>query len=476
MAKIHNPQDQDGILLINQTTFDGEVAERIAADETLQQNIVKEKERAEGAESGLSTRIDNEKQRAEGAEAGLQSKIEAEAAAREAADAAEVIARNNAISEAITLEVTARNNAISTAVAEEASLREAADNAEVTARNEAIRIAVVEEVTARNEAISTAVAAETSARNEAILNEIKRAEEAETSIMSCLNQVTGHNVWTSLTERPSTTVEATAFEVKGASNLSNIVGKKIKSIDIMVDNTVSTPHYLAIYEDNDGTKVFKGVSSGSVWTQGKTVKFIFETPLIVSGVYEAYIISDLSHAIKPTITTPPTKPDVVLKLYARANNDSNTAGNYRNINGTWNNGKYDFYITYHFEATRLDKIESAISTLEAKVDALPHHEDNRYKFVLANGAPEILPGQNGETFTGTAVLTLNKEDSLIVTASATYGSKQLEPQIDGNQLTLPFVIESTDTTGYIIVNALCDSSRFDNAQYVCYVIPVSFTA
>jgi hypothetical protein len=313
-----------------------------------------------------------------------------------------------------------------------------------------------------------------------LLNEIKRAEEAETSIMSCLNQVTGHNAWTSLTERPSTTVEATAFEVKGASNLSNIVGKKIKSIDIMVDNTVSTPHYLAIYEDNNGTKAFKGVSSGSVWAQGKTAKFIFETPLVVSDVYEAYIISDLSHAVKPTTTTPPTKPDVVLKMYARANNDGNTAGNYRNANGTWNNGKHDFYITYHFEATRLDEIESAISVLEAKdsaieakIDALPHHEDNRYKFMVSS---RNISGPAGDgSSSGTIVLTLNKEDAQIITANATYNSKQLEPQINGNELTLQFTVESTDSTGNIIINTICDSVNFDNAQYVCYVEPIDFT-
>lgn len=308
-----------------------------------------------------------------------------------------------------------------------------------------------------------------------LLNEINRAEEAETSIMSCLNQVTGHDTWASLTERPTTTVEATAFEVKGTSNLTSIVGKKIKSIDIMVDNTVSTPHYLAIYEDNNGTKVFKGVSSSSEWSQGKTAKFIFETPLTVNGVYEAYIISDLSHAVKPTTTTQPTKPDVVLKMYARANNEENAAGNYRNANGTWNNGKHDFYITYHFEATRLDEIESVISALEAKdsaieakIDALPHHEDNRYKFTVSN----YIQG-DGNT-SGTIVLALNNEDAQIITANATCNSKQFEPQINGNELTLQFMLESTDNGGNIIVNAVCDSSRFDNAQYVCYVMHIDF--
>ena len=86
MAKIHNPQDQDGILLINQTVFDGEVSARTEADTLLQSNIDAENARAEAAESTLQSNIDAEKERAMSAESALTTAIENEATRAQGAE------------------------------------------------------------------------------------------------------------------------------------------------------------------------------------------------------------------------------------------------------------------------------------------------------------------------------------------------------------------------------------------------------
>ena len=103
MAKIHNPQDQDGIFLINQETFSEEVSARSAADTLLQSNIdaeiqnritavENEKTRAEEAETALQTNINTEKERAITAESLLTTALQNEAAR---AQEAESILRNN---------------------------------------------------------------------------------------------------------------------------------------------------------------------------------------------------------------------------------------------------------------------------------------------------------------------------------------------------------------------------------------------
>lgn len=89
MAKIQNPQDQNGIGLINQTIFDGEVTARTEADISLQENIDKEiedrkaaieseKERAMNAESNLADALSDEVTRAQEAESALNDSLAAE--------------------------------------------------------------------------------------------------------------------------------------------------------------------------------------------------------------------------------------------------------------------------------------------------------------------------------------------------------------------------------------------------------------
>lgn len=91
--------------------------------------------------------------------AAITEAVNAETEARKTAIATEVEARNTAIGNAISTEVTNRNNAISAAIANEA-----------TARGTAITEAVNAEATARATAIADAVGAEATARGTAIAN------------------------------------------------------------------------------------------------------------------------------------------------------------------------------------------------------------------------------------------------------------------------------------------------------------------
>lgn len=342
--------------------------------------------------------------------------------------------------------------------------------------------------------------------NSAISDEVERAKTNEMSIMSCINQI-----YTSIENRPETTVEAAAFEVKGTANLTNVIGKKIKAIEINVDNTVSTPHYLVIYENSGSGKVFKGVSSASTWEQGGAATFIFESPVVVDDIYEAYIINDLSQAVKPTTSSAPPVPSVALKMYARRNDVANEAGNYRNLSNSWNNGKYDFYLTYHFEAGRLEAIGSALAetasktevtelearvnetisalatkeeiadfvteeTVDQKIAAVEHHKPifdlerniDRIIFDLsASSEPQsvTLTLSEGKIFAG-SVVSSNSAISAAISA--------INPGVD-TSLTINIGLQETpseSTDVFVIVDTICDSVEFNNAQHVAEVIPV----
>ena len=57
MAKIQNPQDQNGINLVNQETFSGEISRIDGVTTALKTAIKAETERATGAENGINTKI-----------------------------------------------------------------------------------------------------------------------------------------------------------------------------------------------------------------------------------------------------------------------------------------------------------------------------------------------------------------------------------------------------------------------------------
>ena len=759
MAKIHNPQDQDGIVLINQTVFDGEVSDRTQADTQLQTNIDNEVDARIQADTQLQTNIDSEVNNRTQADTELQTNIDNEVNTRIQADTqlqtnidnevGRATSEEEKLLAAIEAEETRAidkedklNTAIEAeetrAIAKETTLNEAIsaldlkvdginqtltnEDGSIRAEIETVEAAVNDEVEARtvgdaliNSAISKEVTRATGVETDLlaqITNEIERASANELSIMSCFNDISGHEIVTPLANRPSDIVEATALAVKGANNLNSIVGRKVKAIEFDVDNTVSTPHYIAIYKDNNGTKNFIAVSEATTWTNGSKAKFVFNTPFTLeNSPFEIFLVDNLNVVGKPTNRGDLPAPSNCLKIYSLLNEVNDDGGNYRRFNGNWNNDegrKRSYYITYHFDAARLDTLESSVknhkdddvkhitSEERASWNAKPSMESinakledyqlkseveessDRYKFIPDNNSSSInvdfadietngnfsggvttsvpgisgnigeqtarfnneiglsltnldgeivcsasialnmgspdefggMPGslneitygeystleeygitihpyfnnetgnfawtiseysgyeglrtdwmvsigdsenriqktisggqspstsytqatltipQNiykvdiingttvetytvGEAFSGTLctvngntltavaqgssgnnlhaelyaknnqpidktlVLNLNKDNAKVITANAAFNSKQLNPVINDGTVSIEATIESTDSSGYIILNTICDSTTYDNAQYVCHVVPVSITA
>ena len=78
MAKIHNPQDQNGVGLINQTVFDEEHALRVAEETRLDGAIKSETTRATGAENTITTILNAEVTRSSEEDVRLDSAIKTE--------------------------------------------------------------------------------------------------------------------------------------------------------------------------------------------------------------------------------------------------------------------------------------------------------------------------------------------------------------------------------------------------------------
>ena len=516
MAKIHNPQDQEGISLVNKTIFDTEVSRLDAAD-------IAETKRAEAAEAEIAANLAQEI-------LDRKQAVEDEARTRQNADETEynrAVERENEIDSNLTKEISdrvaaveteakSRNDAdieLQTAIQEEAGHRINAD----AVLNLAIETEGSERARVDGE-LRAAIESEQSARelndsdlDDKIIAETERATEAEIAIMSCVNVITGHSTHTTLTSRPATAVEVEAMEIKGTVGLSNVVGKKIKVIEFAVDNTVSTPHYLAIYKTSGSTKTFIAVSEPTIWSQGESAKFIFNTSFTIDGTIEMFLVDNLNKVIKPSTNNDLVSPASPLKIYVTSNN---SGGNYRRPGGgsyAWNNGKFDFYVTYHFEATRLDAIETTITTLatkeevaelemgvnetistlatkeeiaefvteevvDQKIAAAEHHKPifdlsrnvNKVTFDLsASSEPQIvtLTLSEGKVFAGQAV-----SSSQIISTSL----GAINPGVDST-LSVNIGLQETpaeSTTVFVIVDTICDSVDYDNAQHVAEVIPV----
>lgn len=86
-------------------------------------------------------------------------------------------------------------------------------------------------------------------------------------------------------------------------------------------------------------------------------------------------------------------------------------------------------------------------------------------------------GETDETLTDTIILTTD-DDIEIITANAVGDSFiTVSQEILNNTLTLTALINkpAMSTSTHIIVDSICDSAAYDNAQHVCHVIPVTIT-
>ena len=122
----------------------------------------------------------------------LTNALATETAERKAADAAEVEARNAAITDAVNVETEARKAAIATEVEARNTALTNAISTEVTNRNNAINAAIADEATARGTAITEAVNAEAAARATAITEAVGAEATARgTAIASAKTELEG---------------------------------------------------------------------------------------------------------------------------------------------------------------------------------------------------------------------------------------------------------------------------------------------
>lgn len=376
MAKIHNPQDQNGIDLINQTILDGEVADlidkiseeeqaRITADEELTKTIndeitrAKAEElrldtaingeivRAEKAESDLKIAINDEIARAKEAELSLDSKISSEIAneriERIAADTeldnsiktetanrekqygslkkeidTEVAERKNAILK----EVNDRDEAISTAITEE-----------VADRNEAISKAIEDEVADRNAAIAAeaakigtaiedAIAAEVTNRNAAIAEKVEeettRATAAESDLSAKINN--------SIIITQEVTGETSPINVRGFGDVIQTTGL-LSAVTLYCPSSQNTSYntWLKVFEKTDSGNVYRGISDSAL-THGanETLTYTFQTSDILLEATKTYffVFATDSQKASTSFAANNDSTDCCIKAVARAAGDT----------------------------------------------------------------------------------------------------------------------------------------------------------
>lgn len=523
MAKIHNPQDQKGVDLINQTTFDDEVSLREAADTLLQTNIDNEvtarqaavegeKTRAEAAEAVLTQSINTEKERAMNAElnltVALSDEITRASEAEElltsnlAAEAARAAAKESELNQAISDEITRASGA------------EAAIESSLTTLNEKVDTHV-ETLEAADAEMLTKIAEERDTRilSDSLLN--NSIEDTKDRVAT----LEGKAEYTTLTQQPSSTVRWTALEFKEDHGISNFINKRIKSIAFKVSNSVTTPHFLGVYDTRTaGTKKLVGISQGTIW-DGDKAEFVFKEAIIIPGKFELFL---LSQVVDGDHTSDLPAPNVYLESYV-----TDGTQNYRIPAGTWASGaKRSFYVTFNFVVDRLGTLETEVTshkadtvqhitaeersnwnakasaesvsnletvigglatkeeiadfvteeTVDQKIANVEHHKPifdfsrNVDKVIFdlsASSEPQIvtLTLSEGKVFAGQAV-----SSSQIISTSL----GAINPGVDST-LSVNIGLQETpaeSTVVFVIVDTICDSINYDNTQHVAEIIPV----
>lgn len=562
MAKIHNPQNQEGINLVNEEIFNEQVA-------SLNNAITKEIADREAA-------------------------ITAEAAAREAA---------------ITVEATARANAD----AKETTAREAAITAEAAARQKAITAE-----TAAREAAITAENTRATKAEEALLTKITeetgRAEGVENSIKATIGEVPSDKTIAQMIEdevisraNGDKTLNDLVENISGQIDIvENTLNNAIDEVKTLVNTNTQNLNALSAEIDEETTNRENAVTSllgsiGAEITRAENAEQnIADNTHLYNGKFGNWDIpSDRrDKATCNYFRLVPTKTGYIksLKLRCRpdgavkpqadktfiqiAREDGTDIDNGRSINACEHvlnaESLYEFdkecllekgsmyrfkfigeesgsiieaCITTTktaangataeelfggnivgsigavgcqaiFEIVLLNKVQ-ADSEKVALIDNLPTYADvnsailialndypttesidtklenyqlkseveessDRYKFIPGDNSSAINVNfadiETNGNFSGnqsvnkTIVLNLNKDNSKVITANATFNTKQLNPVINDGTVSIEVTIESTDSSGYIILNTICDSTAYDNAQYVCHVVPVSITA
>ena len=208
--------------------------------------------------------------------------------------------------------------------------------------------------------------------NTLVTDEISRATSAENELSATIEgiderllNIEGKDEFTSLEQQPTTTSQWTALEFKDNSHwVSNVSNKRITSISFKVANTVSTPHYLGVYDTRTaGSKILVATSRGTTWETNGNAIFKFSEPIIIPGKFELFLLNE---PISGNHSSDLPAPDVFVESYTVEGTQ-----NYRLPVGTWaNSAKRAFYVTFNFVTDRLGTLENEVSS--HTVDTVKH--------------------------------------------------------------------------------------------------------
>lgn len=253
MAKIHKPQDQNGIDLINQTVFDNEHVLRVAEEARIEGKLDTEIERSTNKDNDLDEKINNEINRATTNESVISVILNDEIERSTNKDNELDVKINTEINRATTSE-----NNITTAL-----------NVEITRSTE-----------------------EDTRLNSAIEAEASRATDVENDIIETLSSFAGENIVTETETLNSSERELIVGQIEQKFESSNtfpvsvrgfgeIIQKtgQLKSIKIYCPSSSNTTQsvWLKVFEKTNNGNIFVGISDNSdTHGQNETLLYTFE--------------------------------------------------------------------------------------------------------------------------------------------------------------------------------------------------------
>ena len=368
--------------------------------------------------------------------------------------------------------------------------------------------------------------------NTLIADETSRATTAEEvlsatieSVDERLSNIEGKAEFTTLEQQPTTTSQWTALEFKDNSHwVSNVSNKRITSISFKVANTVSTPHYLGVYDTRTaGSKILVATSTGTTWEANGNATFTFAEPIIIPGKFEIFLLNE---PISGNHTADLPAPNVFVESYVTEGTQ-----NYRIPEGNWaSNAKKAFYVTFNFVTDRLGTLEAGVEA--HKADTVKHITAEERSAWNAKATVENVSDLESRINTTVQTLATKAEiadfvteevvDQKIATAEHHKPIFDLERNVDkvvfdiatstelqvvnlvlsegkifagnvvvsnpvisaalgvinpgvDNMLNVNIGLQETPTSSmnlYIIIDTICDDDACSNAQHVAEVIPV----
>lgn len=493
MAKIHNPQDQDGIFLINQETFSEEVSARSAADTLIQSNIdaeiqnritavENEKTRAKEAETTLQTNINTEKERAITAESSLTTALQNEAAR---AQEAESTLRNDLSADIINL-----SNNLNDSIKEVQTLAENNGNRLnlLHTNIESLGATISEETTNREAAITT-LAGNLEA-------ETNRAKNAEQNILdSTLIYDGAFGNWETPSNRRD---KATCYYFKLIPTKTGY----LKSLKILCrpDGTVAPANvktYIKVTKEDENDILGQSINA-LPHALGATSLYEFDKSILIeSGTTYKFIFihEETGDRIKACITSTKTanagatpeelygggiQGDAYIQCQAifeitllnRSQVDSEKVAIIDTLPTTSDveNAISDRLINY--STTETINIKLSDYQLKSEMPMAP----TVYKFTRDKNV-ELTFSETDEMLQDIITLTISNEGKIITANAVSDNSIVVSQEVNESTLVLTLLVnkpaESINT--HIIVDSICDSVAYDNAQHICHVIPVSIT-